>query len=428
MNSKLTLTLAIIALILVSVYMLGEIKKTKEKINETQSKSVFSIDSEKLNRVSIARRKTVVQFEKQKGRWVMTSPSKHLIKEWDFENNIYLLAGLSKESEIKEDVNLKDFGLQPPNMLITLFSDDSKEETLELGNRTYTGSSLYAKKGDSVNVFTVSGIGITDLEKPSSGFVDLGALPVKMDQVKSIEIKNLQKSFKITCKNDETWFVGDKKADPEKISTFLQSLSSLETEKMKYSNENSDILKKATQFIKIQYVDFDDSGLYVIGSEDKFYDCVRTPTFEMMKIKKENADLFFGINAEKFEERHLFHIHSHDVEKVEIKTKDKNIICSRKDDKWVVGNIEIQSLNSLFWELEKIAWTEKVKDFPNAENIALTFFGKNDKKVKEFSILRKMGKDKEPEYVLKIDSSIYKIEESKLLKIVDIILKDSERK
>ena len=224
MNSKLTLTLAIIALILVSVYMLGEIKKTKEKINETQSKSVFSIDSEKLNRVSIARRKTVVQFEKQKGRWVMTSPSKHLIKEWDFENNIYLLTGLSKESEIKEEVNLKDFGLQPPNMLITLFSD-SKEETLELGNRTYTGSSLYAKKGDSVNVFTVSGIGITDLEKPSSGFVDMGALPVKMDQVKSIEIKNLQKSFKITCKNDETWFGGDKKADPEKISTFLQALS-----------------------------------------------------------------------------------------------------------------------------------------------------------------------------------------------------------
>ena len=39
-----------------------------------------------------------------------------------------------------------------------------------------------------------------------------------------------------------------------------------------------------------------------------------------------------------------------------------------------------------------------------------------------------MGKDKKTEYVLKIDSSIYKIEESKLLKIVDIILKDSEGK
>ena len=428
MNSKLTLTLAIIALILVSIYMLGEIKKTKEKITEMQSKSVFSINSEHLNRVSIARRKTVVQFEKQKGRWVMTSPSKHLIKEWDFENTIYLLTGLSKESEIKEDVNLKEFGLQPPNMLITLFSDDSKEETLELGNRTYTGSSLYAKKGDSINIFTVSGIGITDLEKPSSGFVDLGALPVKMDQVKSIEIKNSQRTFKITCEKDETWRVGEKKADVEKISTFLQALSSLETEKMMYSNETAEMLKKATQFIKIQYLDFDDSGLYIIGSEDKFYNCVRTPTFEKMKIKKENADLIFGINPEKFEERHLFHIHSNDVEKVEIKTKDKSIICSRKDDKWVVGNIEIQSLNSLFWELEKIAWTDKVEDFSNSENINIEFFGKNDNKVTGFSILKKIGKDKENDYALKVGSSIYKIEESKILKIVDIILKDSERK
>ena len=143
--------------------------------------------------------------------------------------------------------------------------------------------------------------------------------------------------------------------------------------------------------------------------------------------KKGNADLIFGINPEKFEERHLFHIHSHDVEKVEIKTKDKSIICSRKDDKWV-GNIEIQSLNSLFWELEKICWSEKISDFSNAENINIEFFGKNDNKITGFSILKKVGKDKENDYVLKVASSIYKIEESKLLKIVDIILKDSEGK
>lgn len=426
MNSKLTLALAIIALILGCVYLQGEINKTKDKIKEKESKAIFSIDSEKLNRVSIARRKTVVQFEKQDGRWIMTSPSKHLIKEWDFENNIYLITGLSKETEIKEDKDLKEFGLLPPSMMITL-SSDSKEESLELGNRTYTGSAMYAKKGDSNDIFTVSTIGITDIEKPSNGFIDTGALPINTEKLKDIEIKNLKDSFHISNKDDK-WVIGDKKIDEEKLSTFIHVLSSLQTEDIKSSEEDLEILKKAEKFIKVKYSELLDSGLYIIGSEGDFYKCLRTPTFETVKIKKDKADLVFGVKPEKFEDRHLFNIISNDVKKIKIKSKDKEIICNRKGDEWIVNNKEEHALHSLFWEIEKIAWSEKVKDFSNAENIDVVFLGKDDKQITEFSILKKVGKDKEDEYVLKIGSSIYKIEESKILKIVEIILKDSEGK
>lgn len=426
MNSKLTLALAIIALILGCVYLQGEINKTKDKIKEKESKAIFSIDSEKLNRVSIARRKTVVQFEKQDGRWIMTSPSKHLIKEWDFENNIYLITGLSKETEIKEDKDLKEFGLLPPSMMITL-SSDSKEESLELGNRTYTGSAMYAKKGDSNDIFTVSTIGITDIEKPSNGFIDTGALPINTEKLKDIEIKNSKDSFHISNKDDK-WVIGNKKIDEEKLSTFIHVLSSLQTEDIKSSEEDLEILKKAEKFIKVKYSELLDSGLYIIGSEGDFYKCLRTPTFETMKIKKDKADLVFGVKPEKFEDRHLFNIISNDVKKIKIKSKDKEIICNRKGDEWIVNNKEEHALHSLFWEIEKIAWSEKVKDFSNAENIDVVFLGKDDKQITEFSILKKVGKDKEDEYVLKIGSSIYKIEESKILKIVEIILKDSEGK
>lgn len=426
MNSKLTLALAIIALILGCVYLQGEINKTKDKIKEKESKAIFSIDSEKLNRVSIARRKTVVQFEKQDGRWIMTSPAKHLIKEWDFENNIYLITGLSKETEIKEDKDLKEFGLLPPSMMITL-SSDSKEESLELGNRTYTGSAMYAKKGDSNDIFTVSTIGITDIEKPSNGFIDTGALPINTEKLKDIEIKNSKDSFHISNKDDK-WVIGNKKIDEEKLSTFIHVLSSLQTEDIKASEENLETLKKAEKFIKVKYSELLDSGLYIIGSEGDFYKCLRTPTFETMKIKKDKADLVFGVKLEKFEDRHLFNIISNDVKKIKIKSKDKEIICNRKGDEWIVNNKEEHALHSLFWEIEKIAWSEKVKDFSNAENIDVVFLGKDDKQITEFSILKKVGKDKEDEYVLKIGSSIYKIEESKILKIVEIILKDSEGK
>ena len=426
MNSRFTLVLAIVALILGCVYLQGEINKKKEEIKDKESKAIFSIDSDKLNRISIARRKTVVQFEKQNGRWIMTSPAKHLIKEWDFENSLYLITGLSKEAEIKEDKDLKEFGLQPPSMLITL-SSDSKEETLELGNRTYTGGAMYAKKGDSKDVFTVSTIGITDIEKPSSGFIDIGALPIKMDKVKDIEIKNLKDSFHITCK-DNKWIIGDKKIDEEKLSTFMHALSSLQTEEIKASEEDLDLLKNAEKFVKVKYEELLDSGLYVIGSDGDCYKCLRTPTFETMKIKKDKADLIFGIEPEKFEDRHLFKIISNDIQKIEIKSKDKQVICNRKGEEWLVNNKEEHALHSFLWEIEKIAWAEKVKDFPNDEIIDIVIFGKNNDKIKEFSILRKLGKDKESEYVLKIDSSIYKIEESKILKIVDIILKDSEGK
>lgn len=427
MNSKLTLALAIIILILACIYLQGEIDKKKAEIKEKESKSIFSIDSEHLKRISIARRKTVVQFEKQNGRWIMTSPSKHLIKEWDFENNLSFVITLTKETEIKDDINLKEFGLQPPAIILTLYSDNSKEETLELGNRTYTGSEMYAKLSNSTDVFTVSTLGITDLEKSSTAFIDSGALPVNMDKVKSIEIKNSKESFTIAGNNETgKWTVGNKKADLEKISTFLHALSSLEIKTIINAEENSDILKKAKKYIEIKYSGLLDSGLYQIDSEGEFYICLRTPTFEMLKIKKDKADLIFEIKPEKFEERHLFHISSNDVEKIEIKTKDKNIICTKKVDEWIVNNKEEHALHSLFWEIEKISWSEILKDYPNSENIDIVFFGKENKKINEFSILKKGEKDSE--YALKINSSIYKIEESKIFKIIEIILKDSEGK
>ena len=427
MNSKLTLALAIIILILACIYMQGEIDKKKAEIKENESKSIFSIDSEHLKRISIARRKAVVQIEKQHGRWIMTSPSKHLIKEWDFENNLSFVISLKKETEIKEDVNLQEFGLQPPAIILTLYSEDSKEESLELGNRTYTGSAMYAKMSNSTDVFTVSTLGITDLEKSSTAFIDCGALPVNMDKVKSIEIKNSNKSFTIAGNNETgKWIVGDKKADLEKISTFLHALSSLEVKSITSGEENSELLKKAKKFVEIKYSDLLDSGLYQIDSEGEFYICLRTPTFEMLKIKKDKADLIFGIKPEKFEERHLFHISSNDVEKIEIKTKDKNIICTKKIDKWLINNKEEHALHSLFWEIEKISWSEKLKDYPNSENIDIVFLGKEDKKINEFSILKKS--EKNSDYALKIGSSIYKIEESKIYQIIEIILKDSEGK
>ena len=427
MNSKLTLALAIIILILACIYMQGEIDKKKAEIKENESKSIFSIDSEHLKRISIARRKTVVQIEKQHGRWIMTSPSKHLIKEWDFENNLSFVISLKKETEIKEDINLQEFGLQPPAIILTLYSDDSKEETLELGNRTYTGSAMYAKLSNSTDVFTVSTLGITDLEKSSTAFIDSGALPINMDKVKSIEIKNLKESFTIVGNNETgKWTVGDKKADLEKISKFLHTISSLETNGIKNATENIDILKKAEKFIKIKYTDFLDSGLYQIDSEGEFYICLRTPTFEMLKIKKDKVDLIFGIKPEKFEERHLFNISSNDVEKIEIKTKDKNIICTKKIDEWLINNKEEPALHSLCWEIEKISWIEKLKDYPNSENIDIIFLGKEDKKINEFSILKKG--EKNSDYALKIGSSIYKIEKSKICQIIEIILKNSEGK
>ena len=427
MNSKLTLALAIIILILACIYLQGEINKKKAEIKEKESKSIFSINSEHLKRISIARRKTVVQFEKQNGRWIMTSPSKHLIKEWDFENNLSFVITLKKETEIKEDINLQEFRLQPPAIILTLYSDDSKEETLELGNRTYTGSAMYAKLSNSTDVFTVSTLGITDLEKSSTAFIDSGALPINMDKVKSIEIKNLKESFTIVGNNETgKWTVGDKKADLEKISKFLHTISSLETNGIKNATENIDILKKAEKFIKIKYTDFLDSGLYQIDSEGEFYICLRTPTFEILKIKKDKVDLIFGIKPEKFEERHLFNISSNDVEKIEIKTKDKNIICTKKIDEWLINNKEEPALHSLCWEIEKISWIEKLKDYPNSENIDIIFLGKEDKKINEFSILKKG--EKNSDYALKIGSSIYKIEESKICQIIEIILKNSEGK
>jgi hypothetical protein len=175
----------------------GDDKKLEKVFAEAKSDKIDQVTVK-----SVSGDRTTVQ--KQAGGWQVTQPAPVNADEAELSGITSNLASLEIQRVVDDQpTEVKQYGLDPPRIEVT-FKQDGKERTLLLGQKTPTGTDIYAKLPDKPRVFLVSSYLEATFNKSSFDLRDKTILKIDRDKVDRVEIETPDHTVKV-AKQGSDW-------------------------------------------------------------------------------------------------------------------------------------------------------------------------------------------------------------------------------
>lgn len=142
--------------------------------------------------------------EKQGAAWQVTQPSASAADDVELSGITSNLASLEVQRVVEEQPSdLKEYGLDPAKIEVT-FKFAGKDQKLLLGQKTPTGTDLYAKLPDRPRVFLVSSYLETTFSKSTFDLRDKTILKIDRDKVERVEIETPDRTLQV-AKQGADW-------------------------------------------------------------------------------------------------------------------------------------------------------------------------------------------------------------------------------
>jgi hypothetical protein len=189
----------------------------REPTDEKKLEKVYAgVQADKIERVTVkSAAGEETSLEKQGNAWQVTQPSPAAADEAELSGITSNLASLEVQRLIDEQpADLKQYGLDPARIEVT-FKFAGKEQKLLLGQKTPTGSDLYARTSDKARVFLVSAFIEATFNKSSFELRDKTILKVDREKVDRVEIETADRTLKV-AKQGADWRIAspvDARAD-----------------------------------------------------------------------------------------------------------------------------------------------------------------------------------------------------------------------
>ncbi len=189
----------------------------REPGDQKKQEKVFAgVLSDKIERVTVkAAGGDKTTIEKQGTAWQMTQPVAAAADEAELSGITSNLASLEVQRVVDEQpADLKEYGLDPARIEVT-FKFAGKDQKLLLGQKTPTGSDLYAKVPDKPRVFLVSSFLDSTFDKSTFALRDKTILKIDREKVDRVEIVTPDRTLKV-AKQGNDWRIAspvDARAD-----------------------------------------------------------------------------------------------------------------------------------------------------------------------------------------------------------------------
>ncbi len=162
----------------------------REPANDKKLDKVFTgVEADKIDQVSIKSQsgdRTTVQ--KQSGKWQVTQPVAAAADEAELSGVTSNLASIEVQRVIDEQPSdFKQYGLDPARVEVT-FKAGGQDRKLLLGQKTPSGTDLYARLPDKPRVFLVSSFLDSTFNKSTFDLRDKTVLKIDRDKVDNVEI------------------------------------------------------------------------------------------------------------------------------------------------------------------------------------------------------------------------------------------------
>ena len=242
---KSTIALLVVLIGLVAYIYFVDSKKPASDAPETKAKA-FTVDADQIEEIHIKPTSgDASRVAKANGTWQLIEPEKAEADQGQVSNAATSLASLEINRVVDDNPSdLSQYGLNPPKAEITFRAKGQKDtHQLLLGEKTATGSDLYAKTPDQKRVFLISGYLENTFERTPFDLRDKAAL--KFDQSKADGIEIAHDGTTALAKSGSEWAVTKPykaRADFAGAEAVLTSLSSLQMQKI-VENDAKDLAK-----------------------------------------------------------------------------------------------------------------------------------------------------------------------------------------
>jgi Domain of unknown function (DUF4340) len=242
---KSTIALLVVLIGLVAYIYFVDSKKPASGAPETKAKA-FTVDADQIEEIQIKPASgDASRVQRANGTWQLVEPEKADADQGQVSNAATSLATLEINRVVDDNPSdLSQYGLNPPKAEIAFRVKGQKDpHHLLIGEKTATGSDLYAKTPDQKRVFLISGYLDNTFERTPFDLRDKAAL--KFDQSKADGVEIVHNGTTALAKSGTEWTLTKPykaRADFASAEAVLTSLSSLQMQKI-VENDAKDLAK-----------------------------------------------------------------------------------------------------------------------------------------------------------------------------------------
>ncbi|HEX5473545.1 MAG TPA: DUF4340 domain-containing protein [Vicinamibacterales bacterium] len=201
---------------------------------EKKLEKVFTgVEADKIDQVTIkpeSGERTTAQ--KQSGDWHLTSPEAAKADAGELSGITSSLSSLEVQRVVDDKPSdLKPYGLATPRIVVD-FSAGGKKHELQIGQKTPTGSDLYAKVPDNPRVFLVSSYLEGTFNRKPFDLRDKSILNVDRDKVDTLDIQTSNRHLTF-AKSGSDWKITSPVSAPADFNAVDGLVGRLNTTQMK---------------------------------------------------------------------------------------------------------------------------------------------------------------------------------------------------
>ena len=384
MIRKSTLLVLLAAIVLgAAVYFFDwrKSQKESEKPPADAEKLAYAIQPQAITSLTIKHpensTESTLRFEKRNGNWQIAQPLETQADQSSLEGIVDSLSSARiAQNEPGTPDRLKAFGLDPPAVLIEFQLQNGVKHTVALGNKDFTGISVYAIIDSAKDVALLPESLLVSTSKSLQDLRDKNVLHIVTGDVVSFDLKNPSGHLSAKKEKDEWRFTNPAEAegDGNNIDSLLATIASAKMTAI--ANETPDNLAKyglASPVISFAAVDGKGktSTLIVGKKDDDQYFARDTSRPTVFRI---NEDLYKKLvqNLGDLRDKKLAHFDPASINHVEIHNSSGTFICTRKSESdWAIDAPADQKgkspeISKVFLPLEQ-AVAEQVFDQPSAD-------------------------------------------------------------
>src|SRR5215471_15864210 len=202
----------------------------REPSNPNKLEKVFpNLQSDKIDKVTVKSDKgETTTVQKQGAGWQLTQPVATGADESELSGITSNLASMEVQRVVDDQPgDIKQYGLDPARIEVA-FASGGKEHKVLLGQKTPTGSDMYAKLPDKPRVFLISSYLDTTFNKSTFDLRDKTILKIDREKTDRLEIQTADHATKLVKQGTE-WKIAapvDARADFSAIEGILGRLNS----------------------------------------------------------------------------------------------------------------------------------------------------------------------------------------------------------
>ena len=345
-------------------------KKREEAAEE--AKKLFRFEKEEVHSISLARNGGSISLKKENGGWKMVAPVEAKADETAVEGLASELSSTQVERSLEpEGVDWKDYGLERPELKITLGLNDGRRLDLELGDKDFNQASVFGRIPGQEKVLVLPGLLHTTADKQLFDFRDKTVLEFDREQVREIGIRARRKTFRLQ-KEGEDWSIREPiqaRADRSEIRSLLSDLEFARVEEF-VEREAGELktygLGAPSSRLDLYLGENRARKTLLVGKKvgDQFY-AKDDAGEDVFRIKEDLVEKF-DLDLSKLRDRKMARFERDEVKRVEVRLPDRTFEFSRdSEDQWRLrapaGHEEQSVLEyKLFWPLEDLEGKEIV--------------------------------------------------------------------